>query len=154
MCAAMTRIYSVKPFQVVDIATPLIIQLKYTHSLESSNSVAKNNAEVQPPEEAIAQTVFSTKETKLLNINKNLIIISKRPNTPKTLLEDTAITTGRMRLVCPAETAPSLNQSVRPWCTSLRNIRDNDEKDSAFSGMCQMISCQSWRCSGTFYLLL
>ncbi|CAB4054006.1 TNPO1 [Lepeophtheirus salmonis] len=28
----------------------------------------------------------------------------------------------------------------RPWCTSLRNIRDNDEKDSAFRGMCQMIS--------------
>ena len=25
-------------------------------------------------------------------------------------------------------------------CTSLRNIRDNDEKDSAFRGMCQMIS--------------
>lgn len=25
-------------------------------------------------------------------------------------------------------------------CTSLRNIRDNDEKDSAFRGMCQMIT--------------
>ena len=25
-------------------------------------------------------------------------------------------------------------------CTSLRNIRDNDEKDSAFRGMCHMIS--------------
>jgi len=36
--------------------------------------------------------------------------------------------------------APSLNQFVRPWCTSLRNIRDNDEKDSAFRGMCSMIS--------------
>jgi transportin-1 len=36
--------------------------------------------------------------------------------------------------------APSLQQFVRPWCTSLRNIRDNDEKDSAFRGMCQMIS--------------
>lgn len=31
-------------------------------------------------------------------------------------------------------------QFVRPWCTALRNIRDNDEKDSAFRGMCQMIS--------------
>merc|ERR1711978_478887 len=42
--------------------------------------------------------------------------------------------------VCPQEVAPSLNNFVRPWCTSLRNIRDNDEKDSAFRGMCQMIS--------------
>lgn len=25
-------------------------------------------------------------------------------------------------------------------CTSLRHIRDNDEKDSAFRGMCQLIS--------------
>ncbi len=69
-----------------------------------------------------------------------LIIIINRPNTPKTLLENTAITIGRMGFVCPQEVAPSLGQFVRPWCTSLRNIRDNDEKDSAFRGMCQMIS--------------
>lgn len=29
---------------------------------------------------------------------------------------------------------------TRCRCTSLRNIRDNEEKDSAFRGMCQMIS--------------
>ena len=69
-----------------------------------------------------------------------LITIINRPNTPKTLLENTAITIGRMGLVCPQMVAPSLLQFVRPWCTSLRNIRDNDEKDSAFRGMCQMIS--------------
>ena len=69
-----------------------------------------------------------------------LIMIINRPNTPKTLLENTAITIGRMGFVCPGEVAPSLGQFVRPWCTSLRNIRDNDEKDSAFRGMCQMIS--------------
>ena len=68
-----------------------------------------------------------------------LVIIINRPNTPKTLLENTAITIGRMGFVCPAEVAPSLNNFVRPWCTSLRNIRDNDEKDSAFRGMCQVI---------------
>ena len=27
-----------------------------------------------------------------------------------------------------------------PRCTSLRNIRDNEEKDSAFRGVCNMIS--------------
>jgi len=69
-----------------------------------------------------------------------LVNIINRPNTPKTLLENTAITIGRMGLVCPTIVAPSLLQFVRPWCTSLRNIRDNDEKDSAFRGMCQMIS--------------
>ena len=34
---------------------------------------------------------------------------------------------GRMGLVCPAIVAPQLHQFVRPWCTSLRNIWDNDE---------------------------
>ena len=57
-----------------------------------------------------------------------LIIIINRANTPKTLLENTAITIGRMGFVCPHEVAPSLPEFVRPWCTSLRNIRDNDEK--------------------------
>jgi hypothetical protein len=57
-----------------------------------------------------------------------LIIIINRANTPKTLLENTAITIGRMGYVCPHEVAPSLPEFVRPWCTSLRNIRDNDEK--------------------------
>ncbi|EEB14578.1 transportin-2, putative [Pediculus humanus corporis] len=67
-----------------------------------------------------------------------LILIINKPDTPKTLLENTAITIGRLGYVCPVEVAPHLQQFVRQ-CVSLRNIRDNDEKDSAFRGMCQMI---------------
>lgn len=63
-----------------------------------------------------------------------------RPNTPKTLLENTAITIGRLGLVCPAEVAPFLPQFICMWCSTLRNIRDNNEKDSAFRGVCAMIS--------------
>ncbi|XP_065069170.1 transportin-1-like [Rhopilema esculentum] len=68
-----------------------------------------------------------------------LIEIINRPKTPKTLLENTAITIGRLGLVCPSDVAPRLQQFIRPWCTSLRNIRDNEEKDSAFRGVCSMI---------------
>ncbi|MEQ2158428.1 Transportin-2 [Goodea atripinnis] len=50
-----------------------------------------------------------------------------------------AITIGRLGYVCPQEVAPMLPQFIRPWCTSLRNIRDNEEKDSAFRGICIMI---------------
>uniref|UniRef100_A0A8C5JA41 TNPO2 protein n=1 Tax=Junco hyemalis TaxID=40217 RepID=A0A8C5JA41_JUNHY len=70
---------------------------------------------------------------------QNLVEIINRPNTPKTLLENTAITIGRLGFVCPQEVAPMLQQFIRPWCTSLRNIRDNEEKDSAFRGICVMI---------------
>ncbi|NXE39175.1 TNPO1 protein, partial [Ptilorrhoa leucosticta] len=75
-----------------------------------------------------------------------LVEIINRPNTPKTLLENTgtqkmnSITIGRLGYVCPQEVAPMLQQFIRPWCTSLRNIRDNEEKDSAFRGICTMIS--------------
>ena len=63
-----------------------------------------------------------------------------RPATPKTLLENTAITIGRLGLVCPSEVAPFLPQFIPMWCNTLRNIRDNEEKDSAFRGVCAMIS--------------
>ena len=61
-------------------------------------------------------------------------------NTPKTLLENTAITIGRLGLVCPVEVAPFLPQFLPMWCQTLRTIRDNEEKDSAFRGICAMIS--------------
>ncbi|KAM9677894.1 LOW QUALITY PROTEIN: transportin-1-like [Trichechus inunguis] len=69
-----------------------------------------------------------------------LVEIINRPNTPKTLLENTAITIGRLGYVCPQEVAPMLQQFIRPRCTSLRNIRDIEEKDLAFRGICTMIS--------------
>ncbi|XP_074602885.1 transportin 1 isoform X1 [Brevipalpus obovatus] len=69
-----------------------------------------------------------------------LIVIINRPDTPKTLLENTAITIGRLGFVCPEEVAPHLQQFIRPWCASLRCIRDNEEKDSAFRGICSMIA--------------
>ncbi|CAG2114485.1 unnamed protein product [Medioppia subpectinata] len=44
-----------------------------------------------------------------------LITIINQPGTPKTLLENTAITIGRLGLVCPEEVAPMLQQFIRPW---------------------------------------
>jgi hypothetical protein len=47
---------------------------------------------------------------------------------------------GRMGLVCPSIVAPHLQQFVRPWCTSLRNIRDNDEKVIYLSSLFAVLS--------------
>lgn len=33
-----------------------------------------------------------------------------------------------------------LPQFIREWCSMLRHVRDNEEKDSAFRGVCSMIS--------------
>eukprot|EP00123_Amoebidium_parasiticum_P014138 comp22354_c0_seq1/m.33276 comp22354_c0_seq1/g.33276 ORF comp22354_c0_seq1/g.33276 comp22354_c0_seq1/m.33276 type:complete len:901 (-) comp22354_c0_seq1:815-3517(-) len=72
-------------------------------------------------------------------ILQNLITIINKENTPKTLSENCAITIGRLGLVCPPDVAPHLELFIHPWCLSLRNIRDNAEKDSAFRGVCAMI---------------
>ncbi|VDN14996.1 unnamed protein product [Dibothriocephalus latus] len=51
-----------------------------------------------------------------------------------------AITIGRLGYVCPREISSFLTTFIRTWCLSLRNIRDNEEKDSAFRGICNMIT--------------
>ncbi|CAF0791593.1 unnamed protein product [Adineta steineri] len=72
-------------------------------------------------------------------ILESLILIINRNNIPKTLLENTSITIGRLGLVCPNEVSTQLPRFIRPWCIALRSIHDNDEKDSAFRGICNMI---------------
>lgn len=57
----------------------------------------------------------------------------------RTLLENVAITIGRLGLVCPALVAPHLEMFIQPWLLALSPIRDNNEKASAFSGLCEMI---------------
>lgn len=68
-----------------------------------------------------------------------LIKIITKQNLNRNLFENTAITLGRLGLVAPELVAPRLEEFVLPWCMSLRNIRDDVEKDSAFRGMCMMI---------------
>ncbi|KAJ1923171.1 hypothetical protein IWQ60_006050 [Tieghemiomyces parasiticus] len=68
-----------------------------------------------------------------------LIPLLNNPKTTRTLGENAAITIGRLGLVCPAQVAPYLEVFAERFCTLLRGIRDNDEKDSAFRGLCTLI---------------
>lgn len=45
-----------------------------------------------------------------------------------------------LSLLCILSTEKTKNKKKSHRCTSLRHIRDNDEKDSAFRGMCNMIT--------------
>ncbi|TRY69340.1 hypothetical protein TCAL_10188 [Tigriopus californicus] len=117
----------------IDDYMPLVAQNLYTDHISVCNNATWAAGE-------IAVKLGPDMKRFVVNLLPPLIVIINRNNTPKTLLENTAITIGRMGLVCPHEVAPSLNQFIRPWCTSLRNIRDNDEKDSAFRGICHMIT--------------
>ncbi|CAO3665237.1 unnamed protein product [Rhizopus stolonifer] len=61
------------------------------------------------------------------------------PQLQRTLLENVAITLGRLGLVCPDLVAPHLPVFAKNWLSVLIPIRSNNEKSSAFSGLCEMI---------------
>ena len=52
-----------------------------------------------------------------------LIEIINKPNTPKTLLENTAITIGRLGLVCPDHVSPYLQSFIRVWYGKRGNLK-------------------------------
>ncbi|KAK0525033.1 hypothetical protein OC834_004616 [Tilletia horrida] len=70
---------------------------------------------------------------------ERLIPVLLSQKSAKSLTENAAVTIGRFGLVCPAMVAPHLDVFFIQWCQALWDIKDNDEKDSAFRGLCEMI---------------
>ena len=68
-----------------------------------------------------------------------LVPILLHPKALRSLNENSAVTIGRLGLVCPDVVAPHLDVFVTSWCGALAEIKDNDEKDSAFRGICMVI---------------
>ncbi|KAK6137554.1 hypothetical protein DH2020_028696 [Rehmannia glutinosa] len=57
----------------------------------------------------------------------------------KSLIENSAITLGRLALVCPELVSPHMEHFMQPWCVALSMIRDDIEKEDAFRGLCAMV---------------
>ncbi|GLT75276.1 hypothetical protein SLA2020_470120 [Shorea laevis] len=57
----------------------------------------------------------------------------------KSLVENSAITLGRIAWVCPELVAPHMEHFMKAWCISLSTIRDDIEKEDAFRGLCAMV---------------
>ncbi|GAB4816534.1 hypothetical protein N2152v2_003580 [Parachlorella kessleri] len=58
---------------------------------------------------------------------------------PRSLVENAAITTGRVGWVCPEPLAPLAPHFLGPWCSALRGVRDDVEKEHAFMGLCAVL---------------
>ncbi|CAO3608541.1 unnamed protein product [Cunninghamella blakesleeana] len=99
----------------------------------------KLGSDIQPYVESLLQRLFP------LMVN---------PHIQRTLLENVAITIGRLGLICPSLVAPHLESFIQPWLQSLSPVRDNDEKASAFSGLCEMIKTNPSGAAKAFPLLL
>lgn len=61
------------------------------------------------------------------------------PKAPRSLHENAAVSIGRIGLMHPRMVAPVLPDFAQAWCQALFEIRDNEEKDSAFRGLCTLV---------------
>ncbi|TYH88767.1 hypothetical protein ES332_D01G210900v1 [Gossypium tomentosum] len=57
----------------------------------------------------------------------------------KSLVENSAITLGRLAWVCPDLVSPHMEHFMQSWCIALSMIRDDIEKEDAFRGLCAMV---------------
>ncbi|XP_024399109.1 transportin-1 [Physcomitrium patens] len=76
----------------------------------------------------------------VLTVISSLVpILSNTEGLNKSLLENSAITLGRLGWVCPELVAPHMEHFMQPWCRALGMIRDDFEKEDAFRGLCAMV---------------
>ncbi|EGG21199.1 transportin [Cavenderia fasciculata] len=73
------------------------------------------------------------------NILQALIPIMKNTKNNKNILENTAITIGRLGLVDAEKCADRIDEYIQCWCMAMRSKMDDSEKDSAFRGMWMII---------------
>jgi transportin-1 len=57
----------------------------------------------------------------------------------KALVENSAITLGRLAWIRPDLVAPHMDHFMKPWCMALSMVRDDIEKEDAFRGLCAVV---------------
>ena len=83
MSAALTRIYSVKPFQIVDLATPYNINVRYTPVIPPAEKDKGNSSALVPAPQVITQTVFKNTEAK----HSEVLVLQGRPEGDTLVME-------------------------------------------------------------------
>lgn len=76
----------------------------------------------------------------VLTVISCLVPILQHPeDLNKSLIENSAITLGRLAWVCPELVSPHMEHFMQSWCIALSMIRDDIEKEDAFRGLCAMV---------------
>ena len=61
------------------------------------------------------------------------------PPIPRSLVENAAITLGRLAWAAPDALAPAAPALLPAWCAALRGVRDDVEKEHAFLGLAALL---------------
>ncbi|KRT85729.1 Armadillo repeat containing protein [Oryctes borbonicus] len=78
-------------------------------------------------------------EPYLGQIFEHFVEILQSCNGSKAMYQTVAISLCTLGLVCPDEIAQQLGTILRPCCQAMRNVRDCDEKEIGFRGMCELV---------------
>lgn len=78
-------------------------------------------------------------DTFVTPLMERLVPLLMNSKAARSLTENAAVTIGRLALVSPQTVAPHLAVFIKNWCDALAEIKDNEEKDSAFRGICLTI---------------
>jgi hypothetical protein len=106
-------------------------------SLASNSTPVANNASWAIGE--IAMQIGPDMKVWINDILQKVIQNMNKIDNNQSLLENTAITIGRLGLVCPEMLAPHLPSFSQNWCLALRQIRNETEKEHAYKGLCVLI---------------
>ncbi|KAF4044786.1 HEAT-like repeat [Phytophthora infestans] len=87
----------------------------------------------------IAIRIGAEMEPYVENCLGRLISMINRPKLPRNLVENCAITIGRLGYVCPNVVAPHLHEFAKRWCRALAHVRAPEEKEHCFLGLCYMV---------------
>lgn len=101
--------------------------------VQASRSSVINNAIWAAGEIALRHQ--SGMEPFIAPLMQRLVPLLNNKQINRSIPENAAITLGRLGLVCPNPIAQEVGNFIQAWCTSLRSIRDNMEKETAFRGL-------------------
>ncbi|KIL60471.1 hypothetical protein M378DRAFT_187779 [Amanita muscaria Koide BX008] len=134
---AMSCFVLLRPY-MPGIMNELILQLDPEPKVEFIS--ASNNAAWSVGEVALCYGRDDPEFRQWVNpLIARLIPILLHPEVPRSLHENAAVSIGCIGLMHPVLVAPHLPEFAQAWCQALYEIRDNEEKDSAFRGLCTMV---------------
>jgi transportin-1 len=116
----------------IDQIIPEVIK-EITPEVQASRSSVTNNAIWAVGEIALRHQ--SGMEPFIQPLMLRLVPLLNTTRITRSISENAAITLGRLGLICPNPIAQEVGSFIQPWCTCLRAIRDNMEKETAFRGL-------------------
>ncbi|DAZ98316.1 TPA: hypothetical protein N0F65_008902 [Lagenidium giganteum] len=123
--------------EVLRPAVPTLLPI-LIENIDPDNPVVCNNASWSVGE--IAIKIGAEMEPYTERCLAPLMGMINRPKLPRNLVDNCAITIGRLGYVCPKIVAPYLGEFAKRWCRALAHIRSPEEKEHCFLGLCYMVN--------------